>query len=83
IARKENRFILTCGLPYQMLRSQVGEDRCLSLNCSEKAKDQAVTVLKHFNVRVTPKDIFSRCQVGENVQGTQLFPSLNHILTKA
>ncbi|XP_038637844.1 exonuclease mut-7 homolog isoform X2 [Scyliorhinus canicula] len=63
IARKENRFILTCGLPYQTLRSQVGENRCLSLNCSEKAKDQAVTVLKHFNVRVTPKDIFSRCQV--------------------
>ncbi|XP_078406608.1 exonuclease mut-7 homolog isoform X2 [Cetorhinus maximus] len=63
ISREENRFILTCGLPYQTLRSQVGEDRCLSLNCSEKAKDQAVTVLKHFNVRVTPKDIFSRCQV--------------------
>ncbi|XP_078082867.1 exonuclease mut-7 homolog isoform X2 [Mustelus asterias] len=63
IAREENRIILTCGLPYQTLRSQVGEDRCLTLNCSEKAKDQAVTVLKHFNVKVTPKDIFSRCQV--------------------
>ncbi|XP_067868941.1 exonuclease mut-7 homolog isoform X2 [Heterodontus francisci] len=63
IARKENRYILTCGLPYQTLRSQVGEGRCLSLNCSEKAKDQAIAVLKHFNVRVTPKDIFSRCKV--------------------
>uniref|UniRef100_UPI00398EB289 exonuclease mut-7 homolog n=1 Tax=Pristiophorus japonicus TaxID=55135 RepID=UPI00398EB289 len=72
IAREENRFILTCGLPYQTLRSQVGEGRCLSVNCSEKAKDQAITVLKHFNVRVTPKDIFSRCQVGSNVLGEKL-----------
>ncbi|XP_067833397.1 exonuclease mut-7 homolog isoform X2 [Heptranchias perlo] len=62
IAREENRFILTCGLPYQTLRSQVGEGRCLSVNCSEKAKDQAIAVLKHFNVQVTPRDIFSRCQ---------------------
>ncbi|GCC18680.1 hypothetical protein chiPu_0018032 [Chiloscyllium punctatum] len=66
IARKDNRFILTCGLPYHALRSQVAEGRCLSLNCSEKAKDQAITVLKHFNVQITPTDIFSRCQVGKN-----------------
>ncbi|XP_059494339.1 exonuclease mut-7 homolog isoform X2 [Stegostoma tigrinum] len=63
IACKDNRFILTCGLPYHALRSQVAEGRCLSLNCSDKAKDQAITVLKHFNVQITPKDIFSRCQV--------------------
>ncbi|XP_051893291.1 exonuclease mut-7 homolog isoform X3 [Pristis pectinata] len=63
IAREENRVILTCGLPYQTLRSQVGEGRCLSVNCSEKAKNQAINVLRHFNVQVTPRDIFSRCQV--------------------
>lgn len=45
------------------LRSQVGEGRCLALDCSEKAKDQAVRVLRHFNVQATPSDIFSRCQV--------------------
>ncbi|XP_072096721.1 exonuclease mut-7 homolog isoform X3 [Mobula birostris] len=63
IAREENRVILTCGLPYQTLRSQVGEGRCLSVNCSEKARNQAINVLRHFNVQVTPRDIFSRCQV--------------------
>ncbi|XP_068508828.1 exonuclease mut-7 homolog isoform X2 [Syngnathus scovelli] len=62
IAQAEYRVILTCGQPYQTLRSQVGEGRCLSLDCSEKAKDQAVRVLKHFNVRPTPCDVFSRCQ---------------------
>ena len=41
----------------------MGEGRCLSLDCSEKARDQAVRVLKHFNVQPTPSDIFSRCQV--------------------
>uniref|UniRef100_V9KEI2 Putative exonuclease mut-7-like protein n=1 Tax=Callorhinchus milii TaxID=7868 RepID=V9KEI2_CALMI len=63
IACEEGRVILTCGLPYQVLRSQVGEGRCFSVNCSDKAKDQAIKVLKHFNVQVTPADIFSRCQV--------------------
>ncbi|XP_059214379.1 exonuclease mut-7 homolog [Centropristis striata] len=62
LAQAEGRFILTCGQPFQSLRSQVGEGRCLSLDCSEKARDQAVRVLKHFNVQLTPSDIFSRCQ---------------------
>ncbi|NXY11624.1 MUT7 Exonuclease, partial [Pteruthius melanotis] len=62
IARQEGRVILTSGLPYQTLRSQVGEGRCFSVNCSEKAKEQALQVLKHFNVHVSLGDIFSRCQ---------------------
>uniref|UniRef100_A0A3P9KSJ1 Exonuclease 3'-5' domain containing 3 n=1 Tax=Oryzias latipes TaxID=8090 RepID=A0A3P9KSJ1_ORYLA len=62
LAQAEGRVILTCGQPFQSLRSQVGEGRCLSLDCSEKAKDQAVRVLRHFNVQPTPSDIFSRCQ---------------------
>ncbi|XP_066057124.1 exonuclease mut-7 homolog isoform X2 [Chamaea fasciata] len=63
IARQEGRVILTSGFPYQTLRSQVGEGRCFSVNCSEKAKEQALQVLKHFNVQVSLSDIFSRCQV--------------------
>ncbi|NXL93400.1 MUT7 Exonuclease, partial [Alectura lathami] len=62
IARQEGRVILTSGLPYQTLQSQVGEGRCFSVNCSVKAKEQALQVLKHFNVHVTLTDIFSRCQ---------------------
>ncbi|XP_040261262.1 exonuclease mut-7 homolog isoform X2 [Bufo bufo] len=63
IARLDGRVILTCGMPYQTLRSQVGEGRCFNVNCSEKAKEQAIRVLKHFNVLVTHSDVFSRCQV--------------------
>lgn len=62
LAQAEGRVILTCGQPFQSLRSQVGEGRCLSLDCSEKARDQAVRVLRHFNIQLTPSDIFSRCQ---------------------
>nr|XP_056716101.1 exonuclease mut-7 homolog [Euleptes europaea] len=62
LARQEDRVILTSGLPYQTLRSQVGEGRCFSVDCSEKAKEQALRVLKHFNVQVTLADVFSRCQ---------------------
>uniref|UniRef100_A0A672IYX4 Exonuclease 3'-5' domain containing 3 n=1 Tax=Salarias fasciatus TaxID=181472 RepID=A0A672IYX4_SALFA len=63
LAQAEGRVILTCGQPFQTLRSQVGEGRCLSLDSSEKARDQAMRILKHFNIRPTPNDIFSRCQV--------------------
>ncbi|XP_018609344.1 exonuclease mut-7 homolog isoform X2 [Scleropages formosus] len=62
LARAEGRVILTCGQPYHTLKSQVGEGRCLALDCSEKARDQAVQVLRHFRVQLTPEDIFSRCQ---------------------
>ncbi|KAM4661974.1 exonuclease mut-7 homolog [Discoglossus pictus] len=63
IARRDGRVILTCGLPYETLRSQVGEGKCFNVNCSEKAKEQAIKVLKHFNIHVTHADVFSRCQV--------------------
>lgn len=46
----------------------MGEGRCLSLDCSEKARDQAVRVLRHFNVQPTARDVFSRCQVGKVIQ---------------
>ncbi|XP_066507568.1 exonuclease mut-7 homolog isoform X2 [Hoplias malabaricus] len=66
LARTEGRIILTSGQPYQSLRSQVAEGRCLTLDCSEKARDQAVHVLKHFHVHLTAADIFSRCQACNN-----------------
>lgn len=62
LARQEGRIILTSGLPYHKLQAQVRAGRCLSVDCSLKAQQQAMAVLKHFNVRVTLSDIFSRCQ---------------------
>ncbi|KAJ8286604.1 hypothetical protein GJAV_G00041050 [Gymnothorax javanicus] len=62
LAREEGRVILTSGQPYQTLKSQVGEGHCLALDCSERARDQTARVLRHFNVQLTPDDIFSRCQ---------------------
>ncbi|XP_022433763.1 exonuclease mut-7 homolog isoform X3 [Delphinapterus leucas] len=62
VARQEGRVILTSGLPYHKLRAQVGAGRCLSVDCSLKARQQATAVIRHFNVRVTHSDIFSRCQ---------------------
>ncbi|MBN3299528.1 MUT7 Exonuclease, partial [Amia calva] len=62
IARGEGRIILTCGQPYQTLKSQVGEGRCVLVDCSERARDQALRVLRHFHIQVTHADVFSRCQ---------------------
>ncbi|XP_055126155.1 exonuclease mut-7 homolog isoform X1 [Symphalangus syndactylus] len=68
VARQEGRVILTSGQPFHKLRAQVGAGRCLSVDCSLKAQQQAKAVLKHFNVRVTHADIFSRCQFALNEQ---------------
>nr|XP_054100792.1 exonuclease mut-7 homolog isoform X20 [Callithrix jacchus] len=62
VARLEGRIILTSGQPYHTLRAQVGAGRCLMVDGSLKAQQQAKAVLRHFNVRVTHADIFSRCQ---------------------
>ncbi|KAH3793703.1 hypothetical protein DPMN_147221 [Dreissena polymorpha] len=35
---------------------------CYNVMC-DKAKDQMVEVLNHFNVQVRQSDIFSRCQI--------------------
>ena len=35
---------------------------CVHINPG-KARDQALEVFDHFNIQVTPSDIFTRCQV--------------------
>ncbi|XP_038623795.1 exonuclease mut-7 homolog isoform X2 [Tachyglossus aculeatus] len=62
IARQEGRVILTAGIPFQTLKSQVREGRCYAVNTCSKAKEQTLKVLKHFNVRISLSDVFSRCQ---------------------
>ncbi|KAK6177435.1 hypothetical protein SNE40_015538 [Patella caerulea] len=59
---KEERIILSSGNPYKKILSHVGQDACYDV-ISQGAQDQATEVLRHFNVKVTPQDIFSRCQV--------------------
>jgi len=61
IARTENRVILTSGLPYEKLRTQVPEGMCVCVPCG-KIRQQMSSLMKYFNVKVKAKDIFSRCQ---------------------
>lgn len=62
--------------PCLQLRSQVGPGRCLSVDSSLKARQQAAAVLQHFHVCVAPSDIFRRCQVGAAApSGTALSPA--------
>lgn len=62
IGRLEKRIILTSGAPFAYLKSQVPVGHCMNVP-NLKAKDQALLVLEHFNVAVTPLDVFSRCNV--------------------
>ena len=38
------------------------EGMCVHVNPG-KPRDQALEVFDHFNIQVTPSDIFTRCQV--------------------
>ncbi|CAF3340624.1 unnamed protein product [Rotaria sp. Silwood1] len=60
-ARAENRIILSRGAPYNLLRSHTVEGRCWQPPLNVPAKEQCAAVLKHFNLKILPEDIFSRC----------------------
>ena len=47
----------------RQLKSQVPLGMCYCVDQHQKARDQTVEVLEHYNVVVTQRDIFSRCQV--------------------
>ena len=62
IAIDDDRVILTCGKTFDRLKKFVDPGKCVSVETTQ-AKIQCVQVLQHFNVRVEPTDIFSRCQL--------------------
>ncbi|KAK3087840.1 hypothetical protein FSP39_011359 [Pinctada imbricata] len=62
ICHKEHRIVLTKGSPFQMIRAHVGEEMCYHVE-AVNVREQVLEVLSHFGVKVTQKDIFSRCQV--------------------
>ncbi|CAF1348336.1 unnamed protein product, partial [Didymodactylos carnosus] len=61
-AKADNRIILSRGGPYNLLRSNTVEGRCY---CPPdlSAKKQCENVINHFNIKVLPEDIFSRCTI--------------------
>jgi uncharacterized protein with PIN domain len=61
ISRRENRYALTCGIPYISIRAQLPEGRCFHVKVGN-AKEQCSHVLKMFNVEVKINDLFSRCR---------------------
>jgi uncharacterized protein with PIN domain len=61
IARRENRYALTCGIPYISIRAQLPEGRCIHVKIGN-AKEQCAHVLKIFNVEVKINNLFSRCR---------------------
>ena len=40
---------------------------CYCVDQTQKGRDQAVEVLEHYNVTVSQRDIFSRCQVQRTI----------------
>ena len=61
MAEEINMKFTTVSLYFQ-LRSQVPQGMCYNV-VQGKAKEQLTDVLNYYNVKVTSKDIFSRCQV--------------------
>ncbi|KXJ29554.1 Exonuclease mut-7-like [Exaiptasia diaphana] len=73
VAIQENRILLTSGTPYYSLRSKVPEGMCLCVPVGT-VKEQVVEIFRHFNVRVTSQDIFSRCQICNGNRYIQVIP---------
>jgi uncharacterized protein with PIN domain len=62
IARRENRYALSCGIPYIVIKSQLVNGKCVCVRPGS-AKDQCAQIIEHFNVDVRMNDLFSRCRL--------------------
>lgn len=60
ICRKENRIVLTKGHPYYQIRGCVGEAMCYPVQANNP-EEQVTEVLHYLNIKVTKKDLLSRC----------------------
>jgi uncharacterized protein with PIN domain len=61
IARNEDRFALSSGLPYFLIKSQLANGKCIHVK-TENARIQCTKVLQILNVSVKITDLFSRCR---------------------
>lgn len=57
---------------HTQLRDLVPAGMCVHIN-QGKARDQVLEVIDHFNICVTEKDIFSRCQVSGDMHNLCYF----------
>ncbi|XP_055389806.1 exonuclease mut-7 homolog [Condylostylus longicornis] len=62
VALKENRFVLTKGERFVKYSQYLPYGHCFKLY-SNDVEDQILEVLKYYNVVLSKKDIFSRCQI--------------------
>ncbi|XP_013783154.1 exonuclease mut-7 homolog [Limulus polyphemus] len=63
VAQREDRYILTSGTPYAMLKNHVPPGMCFNVPCDSTAKEQTEIVFKYYNILVTEDDLFTRCPV--------------------
>ena len=67
-------------MSHTQLRDLVPAGMCVHIN-QGKARDQVLEVIDHFNICVTEKDIFSRCQVSADMHDLcYLYIHENHSL---
>lgn len=62
IALQENRYLLTKGFDFVKLAQYLPYGHCYQIQ-TEQIDEQAIEVLKFYNIIVTKEDIFSRCQI--------------------
>ncbi|CAL1536700.1 unnamed protein product [Lymnaea stagnalis] len=66
ISLHDNRIVLSTGKAYEQLRARLGDAMIYCVRHDVSAMDQCFDVLRHFNVKVTKDDIFSRCSMCNN-----------------
>jgi len=49
--------------PFERLSAIAPAGRCFAIDTELSARQQALAVLKHFDIVITKENIFSRCQV--------------------
>lgn len=61
IAVDEGRILLTCGAPYDQLKTHLPNGMCYRVNNNMSAYEQMEMVLIRYSIKVTVNDLFTRC----------------------
>uniref|UniRef100_A0A2C9JMJ3 3'-5' exonuclease domain-containing protein n=1 Tax=Biomphalaria glabrata TaxID=6526 RepID=A0A2C9JMJ3_BIOGL len=63
LSLREDRIVLTSGRNFDKLRLRVGDEMCYYVRNDVSSIIQCRDVLRHFNIKITKDDIFSRCSM--------------------
>eukprot|EP00794_Sanderia_malayensis_P005049 gene5049-5707_t len=74
LCKEEKRIVLTKGKPFFQFVSKLPDGMCMCVP-DGKTESQVQSIFKHYNIRATLEDVFSRCQICNSADFVEIEPN--------